>query len=75
MSLNVYQQEMDKYLSTLTGETMRSLEAMENHIRQLGPMQNDFKINFLKYAQYQYVSVKKIIRLPYFFEHEFYCWI
>lgn len=60
MSLFVFQTEMDKYLTTLAGETTRALDAMENHVHQLGPeKQNQFKIGFLKSANYQYVSVIK----------------
>lgn len=56
----VFQNEMDKYLTALSSETMKALDRMENQIHRLGPMQNEFKIGFLKSANYQYVLLDHV---------------
>lgn len=53
MASNVISSEVDKFLSALNRETMYALDAMQNHLQKLGPKRDEFKIGFLKSANYQ----------------------
>lgn len=53
MASNVISWEMEKYLSALSRETIHALDAMQSHLQQLGPKRHEFKIGFLKSANYQ----------------------
>lgn len=53
MASSVINWELEKYIVALNRETAHALEAMHIPLRNLGPKQLEFKIHFLKIANYQ----------------------
>lgn len=53
MAANVVRSPIDKYFSALSRQTLNLFDEMQDHIQQLGPKYDKFKIDFIKRVSYQ----------------------